>query len=351
MRATRLNHSISASQRFLNLTKILPFAMAIFPINAMSQDGPLTPTGFIHRSEIMLIYDEIYQGKTATINEQGLKLRKDYEAADIKESLSPREKSTCACGSYDNRHIDAISGDFNGDETAEYLYTSSGENDSLRVTLVSVDSALKSMGRTDYRINGTSVAGKNLVWGDVNGDHLAEFALAYKEFGSQTIKIGIFAINADLSIMPLDVIDDITVKDLLTLDFGDFDGDKNDELVVGFHSDVPSENYYLKVYDFGNNSELIPEKLTPLNLPQNSNGNCTAALMAIDYDGDEKDEIVIAFGRNESDNPNNDDTYIYTGDVSDDNATADVDVLEKINLFHSREFPTGFQTVNAACCY
>ncbi len=333
MRTISLTKSTSASHKLLYFKIILAVLLIAFPKVAKSQDGPLTPTGFIHRSEVMLIYDEIYQGKTATINEQGLKLRKDYEAADLKESLSAREKSSRAYGSYDNRHIDAIGGDFNGDETAEYIYTSTGKNDSLRVTLVSVDSALQPEVRVDYKINGTSVPGKNLVWGDVNGDHLAEFALAYKEFGTGMIKIGIFTISENFQIMPLDIIDDIAVKDLLTMDFGDFDGDNNDELVVEFHSDVPSENHYMKVYDFDSNSKILPKNLTPLNLPQNSHGNCTATLIATDYDGDNKDEIVMAFGRNESDNPNNDDTYLYTCDVSDDNATPGVDMLEKINIY------------------
>ncbi len=174
-----------------------------------AQEGPLTTTGYISRDEIMLVYDEIYRDSTPTINERGMKLRKDYEAAGMNNSLAEREKNVRKAGSYGERHMDIISGDFNNDQVAEYLYTSSGHNDSLRLSLVSVDTALQPSGRTGLTVTGQTVEGKNLVRGDVNGDHLAEFAVAYNEFGTSNIRIGIYGITGDFNMEQLDIIKDL----------------------------------------------------------------------------------------------------------------------------------------------
>jgi hypothetical protein len=81
----------------------------------IAQTPPLQPTGYFDRSEIIMVWDE---GTTngAHIHEKNLKLKFNYQGFELKERLTGGDRVISDTTlSFDQRQIDLVSGDFNGD--------------------------------------------------------------------------------------------------------------------------------------------------------------------------------------------------------------------------------------------
>lgn len=313
------------------------------PINA--QDPPLQPTGLFDRSEVIMVWDE---GTTngAKALEQNLKLKFNYQGFDMGERLIGAEKVVSDTSlSFSRRQIDLITGDFNGDNMADYLYSLTGRADSLRLVLARRGKTLNYTGKSHYKFDGRILLGKNLILGDLNGDGLNEFVVGYRPFEEELAHVAVFGFDDQFKIELLSTLEESVAVKYFVVDLADLDGNGDDELVLGYVESLNSTAYNLKVYDFDEDmhpvekAHLIPE------LKFNANAYGSAALAGVDFDGDEVDELVLAFTKNEHDSPNNPDTYLYTAELMDDPATGVEDPLEMIK-FYSDSYLTGTYNYN-----
>lgn len=313
---------------------------SVFSLQLFSQDPPLKPTGLFDRSEVIMVWDE---GTTngAKVLEQNLKLKFNYQGFDEGQRLLGAEKVVSDTTlSYSRRQIDLITGDFNGDNMADYLYSLTGRADSLRLVLARRGRTLNYTYKDIFEFDGRILLGKNLILGDVNGDGLNEFVVGYRPFDEELAHVALFGFDSDFEIVLLNVIEAGVSVDDFVIDLGDLDGDGDDEVVLGYFEAGSKENYYMQVYDFDTEFKPLEKQARALDLLFEANEYGSVALAAIDFDEDDLDELVIAFTKNEHDAPNNPDTYLYTAVLMDDSNTGIEDPLEMIH-FYSDTYVSG----------
>ncbi len=308
-------------------------ALAILP-PLVAQDPPLQPTGLFDRSEIILVWDEGNSQFGAKINERNLKLKFNYQGFDQGERLTGGEKVVSdTVMSFDRRQFDIISGDFNDDNMADYLYSYTADGDSLHLVLANRSTELNYTSRTLYRVDGRVLEGKNLIGGDLDGDGLAEFVVGFRTFDDDLARLAVMGFDDNFDITFYSAIEDLPAGDNFVVDLADVDGDGEDELVVGYEDQANQTDYYLKVYDFSDSFQPVPAaELSPV-LPFDANQFGAATLTGVDYNGDGKEELVLALTKNESDAPNNPDTYLFTAEVTDKPEVAGNDPLEMIRFY------------------
>jgi hypothetical protein len=122
------------------------------------------------RSEVIMVWDE---GTTngARILEQNRKLKFNYQGMDYGERMIGAEKVVSDTTlSFSRRQFDLITGDFNGDNMADYLYSHSGKADTLNLVLARRGKTLHYTGKHRYTFDGRVLLGKNLILGDLDGD-------------------------------------------------------------------------------------------------------------------------------------------------------------------------------------
>ncbi len=312
-----------------------------------AQTPPLQPTGYFDRSEIILVWDE---GTTngAHMHEKNLKLKFNYQGFDLKERLTGGDRVISdTTQSFDQRQIDLISGDFNGDNMADYLYSITGDNDSLHLVLANRGKTLNYTGKNMYKFDGRVLKGRNLIEGDVNGDGISEFVVGYRPFDEELAHVALFGFDKSFKISLLSELEEGVSTNHFVLDLSDLDGDGDDELILAYFESSSTTDYYLKVIDFDKEYNAIEKTPLKLDLHHGPNAFGGRALSGIDFDSDGVDEVVIAFTKNEHDSPNNPDTYIYTAGLMDDPSTGTVDPLEKI-AFYKEEYATGSYNYNGS---
>ena len=313
----------------------------------IAQTPPLQPTGYFDRSEIILVWDE---GTTngAHIHEKNLKLKFNYQGFELKERLTGGDRVISDTTlSFDQRQIDLISGDFNGDNMADYLYSITGDNDSLHLVLANRGKTLNYTGKNIYKFDGRVLKGRNLISGDVNGDGITEFVVGYRPFDEELAHVALFGFDQSFKISLLSELEEGVSTTHFVLDLSDLDGDGDDELIIGYILTNDATDYYLKVYDFDKDYNAIEKAPQKLDLHFGANAFGGRALSGIDFDGDGVEEVVVAFTKNEHDSPNNPDTYIYTAELMDDPSTGTIDPLEKI-AFYKEDYATGSYNYNGS---
>ncbi len=311
----------------------------------IAQTPPLKSTGYFDRSEIIMVWDE---GTTngAHIHEKNLKLKFNYQGFDKNDALTGGERVISdTTQSFDQRQIDLISGDFNGDNMADYLYSITGDNDSLHLVLANRGKTLNYTGKNMYKFDGRVLKGKNLISGDVNGDGISEFVVGYRSFEKELANVALFGFDNEFKISLISEMEQSVSTRHFVVELCDLDGDGDDELIIGYSVTNDSPDYYLKVVDFDGDYNAIEKEPQKLDLHFGANIFGGRALSGVDYDGDGVDEVVIAFTKNEHDSPNNPDTYLYTAELMDDPSTVTIDPLEKIT-FHKDDYATGSYNYN-----
>ncbi len=294
-------------------------------INLFSQTPPLQPTGYFDRSEIIMVWDE---GTTngAHVHEKNLKLKFNYQGMDIQECLSGGDRVISDTTlSFDQRQIDLISGDFNGDNMADYLYSITGDNDSLHLVLANRGKTLNYTGKNMYKFDGRVLLGRNLIEGDVNGDGISEFVVGYRPFDEEVAHVALFGFDQSFKISLLSELEEGVATQRFVLDLSDLDVDGDDELILAYFENGSTDEYYLKVYDFDKNYNAIAKAPLSLDLHHGANDFGGRAISGIDFDSDGIEEVVVAFTKSEHDAPNNPDTYIYTAELMDDPSTTTAD--------------------------
>ena len=279
---------------------------------AGGQEPPLKPTGYFDRSEIILVWDE---GTTngAKVRENNLKLRFNYQGFDLGERFTGGGQVVSdTFESHASRQIDLVSGDFNGDRMADYLYTKAGRADSLHLVLAYRSMTLHYGHRQTLKFPGKVLEGKHLEEGDLDGDGISEFATAYLSMADNTGNVALFGLDED-SLKVLDTLRESTSKNDLVLSLCDLDGNGDDELVLGYTLPQSPGNYKLKIFDFEGGNAPVEKYSGDFDLGSMDGEFSTVALTGVDLDGNGREEIVIAFTRNEHDQPNNPDTYLFTG--------------------------------------
>ena len=230
---------------FLLLTGVILYS-GIGP-ELIAQTPPLQPTGYFDRSEIVMVWDE---GTTngAHIHEKNLKLKFNYQGFDLQERLTGGDRVISDTTlSFDQRQIDLISGDFNGDNMADYLYSLTGDGDSLRLVLARRGKTINYTGKNLYKFDGRVLRGKNLILGDVNGDGLSEFVVGYRPFDEELAHVALFGFDKNFKISLISELEEgVSVKDFV-LDLADLDGDGDDELILAYFGTGSNTDYYLKV--------------------------------------------------------------------------------------------------------
>ena len=302
------------------------------PGRVPAQEPPLEPTGLFDRSEIIMVWDEGTTGG-ARIHEQNLKLKFNFQGFETGERFTGAEAVVTDSMSYDDRQFDIISGDFNGDNMADYVYSLTGDGDSLHLVLARRLNTLHYTERNIYKFDGRILPGKNLIHGDLNGDGRTEFVAGYRTFGEEMARVAVFGFDDDFRIELIDRIDPQAERDNFAIDLCDLDGDGDDELVLGFISTASATEYVLQVYDFDTDLGYTEKARLEPELDFNANSYGYAALTGADFDLDGREEIVTAFNKNELDAPNNPDTYLYMAEVTDDPGTGQADPLEMISLY------------------
>ena len=306
-----------------------------------SQEPPLQPTGLFDRSEVIMVWDE---GSTngARVLEENLKLKFNYQGMDLGDRLQGAGKVVSdTTMSFSRRQIDLITGDFNDDNMADYLYSLTGRADTLKLVLARRGKALNYSEEKDiYIFDGRVLLGKNLILGDLNGDGLNEFVVGYRPFDQEVANVAVFGFDDNFKIKLLNTIElSVAVEDFV-IDLADLDGSGDDELVMGYRDFQGSNDYFLRVYDFNEAGTPLDKTELKLDLKFGANEYGSAALGGADFDSDGLDELVVAFTKNEHDAPNNPDTYLYTAVLMDDPSTGAVDPLEMIH-FYSDSYVTG----------
>ncbi len=323
-----------------SLSRLFPGFAIMIGSTVLGQEPPLQPTGLFDRSEIILVWDE---GNTfgAKIRERNIKLKFNYQGFEEGDRIRGAERTADTLErSYYDRQFDVISGDFNGDNMADYLYSYTADDDSLHLVLANRTTSLHYTERTMYRSDGRFLPGKNLILGDLDGDGTGEFIAGFRNFSDDTARIAIFGFDSEFRIELRSVIADLTGGENIMVELCDLDGNGDDELVVGYEEYADPSAYTLRVYDFDdqfrprNTAELQPS------LAHDASAFSYVALTAVDYDGDGKEELVLAFNKNEIDNKGVPDTYLYTAEVMDDPSTGEADPLERI-AFYSDKMQSG----------
>jgi len=298
---------------------------------------PLQPTGYFDRSEIILVWDEGNSQYGAKISERNLKLKFNYQGFDQGERLTGGAKVVSDTGiSFDRRQFDVISGDFNDDNMADYLYSYTADGDSLHLVLANRSTELNYTSRKVFKFDGRILEGKNLIAGDLDGDGMAEFVVGYRNFSDELANVAVFGFDNEFNIVYFSSVEGLQAADNFVIDLSDVDGDGDDELVLGYEDDNHPVDFVLQVYDFDAGFNPVPKTEMIPSLPFNANEFGAAALTGVDYNGDGKEELVLAFNKNELDNPNNPDMYLFTAEVTDDTGTTDVDPLEKITFYSEK---------------
>jgi len=336
-------------QRYRFMVVFILFVGLVLPSglskNLFAQDPPLKPTGLFDRSEVIMVWDE---GTTngAKVLEQNLKLKFNYQGKDEGDRLLGAEKVVSDTTlSYSRRQIDLITGDFNSDNMADYLYSLTGRADSLRLVLARRGRSLNYNYKDIFQFDGRVLLGKNLILGDLNGDGLNEFVVGYRPFDEELAHVALFGFDSDFKIVLLNVIETAVSVEDFVIDLGDLDGDGDDELVLGYYKAGSKSEYFLQVYDIDSDFNPIKKDALSLDLLFGAQEYGTVALAAIDFDTDELDELVIAFTKNEHDSPNNPDTYLYTAALKDNPDTGTDDPLEMIQ-FYSDTYVSGTYNYN-----
>ena len=301
-------------------------------IYLLGQEPPLKPTGLFDRSEILLVWDE-RQNSGSKILEKNFKLKFNFQGFEEGERLSGGEMVVSDTTiSFASRQIDVISGDFNNDNMADYLYSYTGGMDSLKLVVAQRGRELNYSYRKTFSFNGKILEGRNLIKGDLNGDGIPEFIIGYRTFDNNLAKLAVFSFNDDLEPVHESNILDFVAENQFVVDLCDFNGDGDDEIIIGFE-DSESDNYILRVYDFNSSFQAtLKTEHTPV-LDYDMSEFKNATITGVDYDNDGKEEFVIAFTKNENDQPNYPDTYIYTGRVMDDPETGAINPLELIKVY------------------
>jgi hypothetical protein len=326
-------------RRFLKPGIFLAWLLPVISLNMSSaaQEPPLQPTGLFDRSEIILVWDDGTR-LGARILEQNIKLKFNYQGYDFGERITGAGKSISdTARSFSDRQFDVISGDFNDDNMADYLYSYTADGDSLHLVLATRTIALNYNERKLFKFDGRFLRGKNLVNGDLDGDGLTEFVAGYRDFDSETARVAVFGFDDEFRIQYRSAIEDITGKEMFAIDLCDLDGDGDDELVLGYEEDDDPTVYTLRVYDFDSGFNPVPKATLNPALPFHSSDFGHVTITGVDYNNDGKDELVLAFNKNELDQPHNPDTYLYPAEVTDDPVTTGEDPLEMITFHADKE--------------
>jgi hypothetical protein len=257
---------MEATQKYRLWVAVLLLTGVFLPselsINLFAQTPPLQPTGFFDRSEIIMVWDE---GTTngAHIHEKNLKLKFNYQGMDIQERLTGGDRVISdTTQSFDQRQIDLISGDFNGDNMADYLYSITGDNDSLHLVLANRGKTLNYTGKNMYKFDGRVLLGRNLISGDVNGDGITEFVVGYRPFDEEVAHVALFGFDENFKISLISELEEGVSTIHFVLDLSDLDGDGDDELIMAYSESGSTADYYLKVIDFDKDYNAIVK--TPL---------------------------------------------------------------------------------------
>ncbi|RPI44720.1 MAG: hypothetical protein EHM46_02520, partial [Bacteroidetes bacterium] len=315
-------------------------AMQFMNQHSAAQEPPLQPTGYFDRSEVILVWDDGTR-TGARIQEQNIKLKFNYQGFNFGDRITGAEQVISdTARSFSGRQFDVISGDFNDDNMADYLYSCTAGDDSLHLVLATRTTTLNYTERRLHKFDGRILPGKNLVAGDLDGDGLTEFITGYREFGNEKARIAVFGFDDEFQVRYMSAIEDITGRKMFAADLCDLDGDGGDELVVGYEEEADPTVYTLRVFDFDAGFNPVPKATLHPALPFNSNSFGQVTITGVDYDGDGTDELVLAFNKNELDQPNNPDTYLYPAEVSDDPGTLAEDPLERIT-FHADKQVSG----------
>ncbi|HYX09347.1 MAG TPA: FG-GAP-like repeat-containing protein [Bacteroidales bacterium] len=316
---------------------LLIFAMTAPFIAAGNAQGPIKPTGLLGFDEIIRIQHEGSDG----IKIQAAELKPGYGAYDVSNRLRFMPQHTQSPTYTSNKQVDIIAGDFTGGTTDNYIYAYRDASSSVGIVIPHIDTAGTYTDQTDFSITGTPVQTKMLGKGDIDGDGNLEFIVLYEQSTGTSAAFNLYNVNKDLTVNKLTTIDDESFESNISFYFADFDGNGDDELVVGYKSSSPESGYYLKIYDFDASGNAVPKAKLKVPLTGEAANYKNVSIAAGDIDGDGSAEIVAAFGEMDPCGGTGcDDTFLYPFDVIDDPGTNTVDPMEKI-VFHSEyETPT-----------
>lgn len=113
----------------------------------------------------------------------------------IRRHQESKKEAAITGQSYDRRQFDIISGDFNDDNMAYYLYSYTAEGDSLHLVLANRSTELNYTSRTLHRFYSSILEGKNLIAGDLDRDGLGEFVVGYRTFDDNLARLAVMGFD------------------------------------------------------------------------------------------------------------------------------------------------------------
>jgi hypothetical protein len=307
---------------------------------------PLDPSiggsTLVQSSEIFLLWGE-GPGQNSMKSNQRIFRYIDSSALPAQQRIVGSQKhiDSAVAG---NLQMDVATADFNGDKYQDVVAAWEGPNHTISLLLPHIDPQTLSwstVSRSAVTGPVTSYAGEQrgrifVKAGDIDGDPLDEFVLAYQGADS-TIHLEVYEVDSSLNPTLKASIHDQYLSPIpttlarFTIALGDLNGDFEDEIILAVvDSGAGGTGRWglsVRVYDIDGTTLVSKAKATVFIQPTDNVLDMNVALATGNFDNDIEDEIAFAFVMNRD--GTDDDTYLYLLKSSYDLSTLTFDESQR----------------------